>query len=1254
MKRVAIHRVAIALAAALFACAGASGQTVLRVLPSAPAGGDGLTWPTAFNDLQSALTAASSLTPPVQIWVAAGTYKPSVESEPGVPRTRTFSLVEGVSVYGGFAGVEGSLEERNIAANPTILSGDFNGNDLPGFVNRGDNAYHVVTAADLTEATAIDGLTVRGGHANGANPHGEGGGVRMPSGRLSVTSCLISDCYAGARGGGLYATDGATFRLTTFSTCYGGTFGGAVYAGNAKLLVCTFELNETSGHGGAAYVEHDGTLENVTFRSNGGTGAGTGGGSGQGGALWVGSNSRLVNCAFASNSAIDTGGAVFAAGGNLSLHGCTFFGNSAAFGGALTASSTTPIQVKNSIFWMNTAPLGPQAHAGGAGIVFRNCCIQGGLADISGTGMTQLFDVIDTDPLFVDPVGGDLRLRNGSPCIDRGHNDHIGSDVNDLDGDGDVLEPVPIDGAGMPRRVDVVAVPDAGDVGAFCCEVVDMGAHEAPDTGEPEIVVAWGNDSGSFHEPSNWIGGEVPGADDIASFDVGFAWTSFSMDAVTSALHVSGGAVELYLQQHLYDLIANTEPSLLVGGEPAGAPRLTIRDGTVSGAEAFVGRDPGVCGTLVVNGLLELAADLSIGEGGTGRLEVFGGAVSCRTLVIGGPADGHGDVAVTGELSAADSITVDHGTLDASGIVVPGTLGLSVLDRGALSGCGTIDGDVMNLGSIMPELMECDATLLITGDYDQLDDAGLASGSLSTEIAGTGVDQYSQFQVMGAATLGGGLVVETIGGFEPTTSDSFPILTAGSLLGAFDAVLLPALPGDKIMRVTYGAGAGPDGGEVIVVVDLLEEAIEIAPPQSLELAGASGVIAIADLDGSGVADLAVGVRGATQGDPGSVVIFTNDGAGGFTEVSPANPVGLEPADVDAGFLNGDAFPDLAVVNAADDTVSVLLGNGDGTFTAGAALPSAVPVPLGIAVADWSGDGLADIAVTNSAEDKVHFFRNAGGASFVFEMAVSVGERPGLIDPTDVDDDKNIDDVDFVVTNLDGDSVSLLVSRLVETGIPSFDEDQHAVGANPTGLAVRDLNLDGVADVVTSNADDGTISILLADGEGSFEPAIHFAIGPDSASVASGDLDLDGDFDLAVLASAGGPSAQWHVVRNDVDGGGQLAFTVDPVPPVDAPDAIRIASCDVNPSSADDIVTISGASGAGPMSPPGNVSLFVAAATPICHEDVDESGDVAFLDLLAVLAAWGPCAPCPADVDGDGTVGFADLLMVLAAWGRCSV
>lgn len=123
----------------------------LYVDDDAPAGGDGRSWATAFTELGDALEAVEAAGAS-EIWVAAGTYTPThvptallerydrtenpdcscAQTSNGDfsdPRWRTFTLREGVAVYGGFAGHETSLEERDWVANPTILSGDFAGDD---------------------------------------------------------------------------------------------------------------------------------------------------------------------------------------------------------------------------------------------------------------------------------------------------------------------------------------------------------------------------------------------------------------------------------------------------------------------------------------------------------------------------------------------------------------------------------------------------------------------------------------------------------------------------------------------------------------------------------------------------------------------------------------------------------------------------------------------------------------------------------------------------------------------------------------------------------------------------------------------------------------------------------------------------------------------------------------------------------------------------------------------------------------------
>ena len=124
---------------------------VIYVKPNAQ--GDGTSWENATGNLQKALQSATEGT---QVWVAAGTYTPTM----GTDRTVSFELPSGVAIYGGFQGTETSLDQRNIEQNPTILSGEIG---QPGPV---DNSYNVVFISNSDENTIIDGFVITGGNAN--------------------------------------------------------------------------------------------------------------------------------------------------------------------------------------------------------------------------------------------------------------------------------------------------------------------------------------------------------------------------------------------------------------------------------------------------------------------------------------------------------------------------------------------------------------------------------------------------------------------------------------------------------------------------------------------------------------------------------------------------------------------------------------------------------------------------------------------------------------------------------------------------------------------------------------------------------------------------------------------------------------------------------------------------------------------------------------------------------------------------------
>ncbi|MCF8366554.1 MAG: hypothetical protein K9H16_12275, partial [Bacteroidales bacterium] len=172
---------------------------------------NGTSWTNAYTSLQSALDAAVSGD---QIWVAEGTYKPTQKYDGSTtePREFTFYLKDGVEIYGGFAGTETSLSQRDYLTNETILSGDLSGNDEFQIAvfnvyqnNSGaDNCYSVLfnLGNSLTTTAVLDGFTISGGNANTGFPGNAGAGI-VTDGTPSLRNLIFTHNYSSG-GGALF------------------------------------------------------------------------------------------------------------------------------------------------------------------------------------------------------------------------------------------------------------------------------------------------------------------------------------------------------------------------------------------------------------------------------------------------------------------------------------------------------------------------------------------------------------------------------------------------------------------------------------------------------------------------------------------------------------------------------------------------------------------------------------------------------------------------------------------------------------------------------------------------------------------------------------------------------------------------------------------------------------------------------------------------------------------------------------------
>ncbi len=369
----------------------------LYVDDDAPAGGDGLSWQTAFRDLQDAMEFPLPVgTSSRVLKIAAGVYVPGRGS---AQRDSTFLVASGATLLGGFAGIESAEPNaRDPLAYLSVLSGDLAGDDGPAFINRGDNAFHVVTTKG--DLNVLDGLVIRGGFASEQNPWNMGGGVLVgvASGWLPLTirGCTIEDNQA-ANGGGI------------------GTLGGSVLIERSTL-----HRNIALNFGGAAYL-HGADIRASRFIGNA---AGDGGGA----VFNTISLVRVVNTEFNENSA-PGGGAIYGWLGRTDVANCTFAGNSALSGHSVKINAgSLHTRIWASIFTgAATAP--HLASSGGGWYAIASSIVERGVSpELLASGATFAgFGNLDASPRFADPLGpdgvvgttdDDLRLRQNSIAID--------------------------------------------------------------------------------------------------------------------------------------------------------------------------------------------------------------------------------------------------------------------------------------------------------------------------------------------------------------------------------------------------------------------------------------------------------------------------------------------------------------------------------------------------------------------------------------------------------------------------------------------------------------------------------------------------------------------------------------------------------------------------------------------------------------------------------------------------------------------
>ncbi|MBW1839398.1 MAG: VCBS repeat-containing protein [Deltaproteobacteria bacterium] len=268
-------------------------------------------------------------------------------------------------------------------------------------------------------------------------------------------------------------------------------------------------------------------------------------------------------------------------------------------------------------------------------------------------------------------------------------------------------------------------------------------------------------------------------------------------------------------------------------------------------------------------------------------------------------------------------------------------------------------------------------------------------------------------------------------------------------------------------------------------------------------------VAVADFNNDQKVDLAV-----TNSYDDSVSILLGNDDGTFQAAINCN-TGMAPEEVVASDFNGDDKVDLAIANSFDDTISILMGKGDGSFEDGVSYDCG-EFPYAMAVADFNGDSKDDLAVANGgglfSSGDVSLLLGNGDGTFQRATSLTAGSSPTDIHSSDFNGDTY---ADLTVTNSSDDTVSILLGN----GDGTFKAAvNYAVGQSPFGVTGGDFNNDQKEDIAVTNSDTNNLSILLGNGDGTFKAAVNYGTGKWPIAVAAADFDQDGILDLAVANS----------------------------------------------------------------------------------------------------------------------------------------
>jgi hypothetical protein len=355
---------------------------------------------------------------------------------------------------------------------------------------------------------------------------------------------------------------------------------------------------------------------------------------------------------------------------------------------------------------------------------------------------------------------------------------------------------------------------------------------------------------------------------------------------------------------------------------------------------------------------------------------------------------------------------------------------------------------------------------------------GVHAGDGPVAVAVADFDEDGTEDLVAAATYSGTLeVLRGSGGiYEPTLSLPLPLAPAPPPR----AVATADFNVDGHADIVAGLGNGT-AGQVQIFLGDGTGGLVAQPP----LTAGTNVSAVVtgDFNGDGAPDVAL-----TSQVDNRVEVYLGDGLGGLSGPTTISlPAGAAPQALAAGDLDGNSTLDLVVAHSGSNVVTVLLGHGDGTFTAAVGSPLTVgPAPWGVALGDFDGNGVLDIVTANNGSSSLTVLLGTGGGAFGAPTTLTVDGAPIAVVARDVNGDAKVDVAAVTATNT--------LNLLAGNGAGSFAAATiHPVQTRPSAVVPVDADADGRLDLAVPCRDADTVVLLLARPPG-FAAATRVPVG----------------------------------------------------------------------------------------------------------------------------------------------------------------